>query len=108
MNVLLRTNWRSWTFPLAAVPICFLDITWFSGCRCWYGAWENCQAAAALIVVGLVGLRFVGAWLFAERNTGWKHDLAVLVASPFLVRAAFAVARLALPADLRVHPEGGE
>jgi hypothetical protein len=108
MNLLHRTSWRFWTYLLAAIPICFLDITWFTGCRCWYGAWENYQVAAALLVVGLVGMRFAGAWLFAEQNSGWKYYVAVLIASPFLVRAAFAIAKLALPADLQVHPGGGE
>ena len=75
----------------------------FNGCRCWYGAWERSQASASLLVVGLVGLRFLGAWLFAEQNSGWKHYLITLAASPFLVMAAFAVARLALPPDLQSH-----
>src|SRR5262249_17525010 len=84
MNLLHRTTWRFWAFPLAAIPIFFFDVTWFNGCRCWYGAWENYQAAASVFVIGLVSLRFTGAWLFAEQNSGWKYYLAVLIASPFL------------------------
>jgi hypothetical protein len=104
MGVLNRTSWRIWIFPLVAIPIGFLDIILFNGCGCWFGAWENYQAAASLSVIGLVGLRFVGAWLSAEQNGGWKYYLIILASSPFLVMAAFAIARLALPPDLRAHP----
>jgi hypothetical protein len=46
----------------------------------------------------------MGAWLFAEHNGGWKYYIAVLISSPLLVQAAFAIARLGLPADLQAHP----
>jgi hypothetical protein len=48
----------------------------------------------------------MGAWLFAEKNNGWKYYIAVLISSPFLVQVAFAIARLGLPADMQSHPAG--
>lgn len=90
--------------PVVAIPIFLLDVGWFTGCRCWYGAWENSQGDAAILVIGLVTLRFAGAWIFAEQNNGWKYHLGVLAASPFLVQGIFGVAKLWLPPDLRIHP----
>ena len=59
---------------------------------------------ASLVVVGLVALRFVGAWMFKEQSSGWKYYLIVLIASPFLVQGIFAIARLAFPKDLQGYP----
>lgn len=101
MNLLHRTSWRLWMFPLVAIPTSLLDATLFRACRCWHGDWELYQSLVAQLVIGLVGLRFLGAWVFGEQNNGWKYYFATLAASPFLIWAAFRVASLALPADLQ-------
>lgn len=106
MSTLRRSNWRLGIFVLAAVPVFIFDIGWFSPCRCWYGAWDRFQGNAALLVLGLIALRFVAAWVFKEHNSGWKYYLALLIGSPFIVTAVFMVAKLVLPPELRVHPTG--
>jgi hypothetical protein len=104
MILLRRTNWPIWALLVFGIPIALADLTWFRGCQCWYGAWENYKAATALGIVGFVAIRFVGAWVFKEQNNGWKYYLFLLGISPLVVEIVFFIAKLALPADLLVHP----
>jgi hypothetical protein len=104
MNILHRTNWRFWIFLLVAIPVVLFSLNHFSPYRAWYGAWDAFQQEASLAVVGLIALRFLGAWIFKEQNNGWKYYLGILITSPFLVQGAFAIAKLAFPKDLQGYP----
>lgn len=100
-----RTNWKFDYAAICLAAVFLFDMTYFSGCRCWFGAWERMQRQAALYVVGFIAVRFVMAWLFKERNEGWKAYLALAVSSPAIIILAFSVASLFLPAELRLHSE---
>jgi hypothetical protein len=104
MTIPHRTTWHFWIFLLVAIPVALFSLNHFSPYRAWYGAWDAYQQFASLIIIGLVALRFVGAWIFKEQNSGWKYYLIVLIASPFLVQSIFALARLAFPKELEGYP----
>ena len=106
VNRLSRSNWRLDLLGLAGVGVTAFDLHHFVGCRCWLGQWVRFQGTVALLLVALIVGRFLVAWIAGERNNGWKYYLAVLVASPLLVKGAFALASLALPPDLRFHAVG--
>lgn len=97
-----RSIWRLGAFLAVVAAVFTFDCDYFLPCRCWYGAWERYQGNAAVLVLALVGLRYLTAWAIGERNDGWKHYMVTLIASPLLVQTAFDIAKLALPADLRV------
>ena len=100
-----RTNWKLGYAALCLAAVFAFDVTYFNGCRCWFGAWERMQRQAAIYVLAIIAVRFVLAWLFKEKNEGWKAYLVFAVVSPFVVTATFAVASMFLPAELRVHSE---
>lgn len=104
MRTLRRSNWRIDALIVASIAVFMFDLTQFNGCRCWFGIWERLQGLCAGIILAIVVARFVGAWIFEEKNSGWKYYIVLLISSPFIVRAVFALASLALPAELRVHP----
>jgi hypothetical protein len=66
--------------------------------------WDASQQIASLVVVGLIALRFIGAWMFKEQSSGWKYYLIILIASPFQVQGIFGIARCAFPKDLQGYP----
>jgi hypothetical protein len=104
VNTSRGSNWRIGILLIAVLPVILLDMLLFTPCRCWYGAWVFYQGVAALVVQSLIALRFAAAWVLKEHNHGWKYYVALWIGSPFLVAVVFAAAKLALPADLRVHP----
>ena len=107
MNRTRRSNWRLDLLAFSAIGVLAFNRFEFVGCRCWYGQWERFEGLAADTLVALVVIRFLAAWLAAEKNDGWKYYIVLLLTCPFLVQIAFAIARLALPPELRVHPQEG-
>ena len=96
-----RSNWRLDLLGLAIAAVMAFNLVYFNGVRSWYGAWVRMQGDAASIVVGIVAIRFLLAWVFGEKNEGWKVYLVFILLSPFIISGAFVVARQFLPTDLR-------
>lgn len=74
--------------------------TLFIGCRCWFGAWDRMKMDACLIVIALVIVRTVLAWIFKEKNQGWKAYCVTLLLSPVLIELLFGIASSFLSFDL--------
>lgn len=91
MTIPHRTTWRFGLYLLTAAQVLFFDTIYFGSFACRYDALERGQTLVASIVILLVGLRFVGARIFQEKNVGWVYYLGILIASPFLVRVTFAI-----------------
>jgi hypothetical protein len=96
-----RSNWRLDLLGVAVAAVVAFNLAYFNGVRSWHGAWVRMQGDAASIVIAIVAIRFLIAWIFAEKSEGWKVYLILLLLSPFLVSGAFVIARQFLPPDLR-------
>src|SRR5216117_3176868 len=53
MNILRRSSWRFDLLAVAFIWVFMFDLTQFTGCRCWYGAWDRFQGTAAELVLGI-------------------------------------------------------
>jgi hypothetical protein len=54
--------------------------------------WYQAQAWAGVAFVGIVLVRMLIAGISGERNHGWKIYLALILLSPFWIRALFTLA----------------
>jgi hypothetical protein len=98
-----RSTWRLDALFVTLIAVLAFNLAYFNGCRCWYGSWTRMQGDAALIILGLIVVRFIAAWIFAEKNNGWVIYVYMLLLSPILVTAAFAIAFQFLPKELQLH-----
>jgi hypothetical protein len=98
-----RTNWKFGYAIICLFAVFAFDVMYFNDCRCWFGAWERMQRQVAMYVLGFIAARFIVAWLFKEKNEGWKAYLVFAVLSPLVVTIAFGVVSLFLPPELRSH-----
>ena len=55
---------------------------------------------AAFTITAIVLLRSALAWVFKEKNNGWKAYCAVLLLSPILIELSFGIASGFLPFEL--------
>jgi hypothetical protein len=94
-----RTSWNLGYLILSAIIAFVLINILFVGCRCWLGSWDRMKMEAGLIVIAIVLFRWMMAWIFKEKNNGWKAYCVILLLSPALIEISFGIASSFLPFD---------
>lgn len=94
-----RTSWKLIYILLsAAVVFVFANIE-FIGVRSWTGSWDRMKLNTAMLVIAIVLVRYILAWIFKEKNNGWKAYCLLLLLSPILIEISFGIASTFLPPD---------
>jgi hypothetical protein len=56
-----------------------------------------------MLVLAFILMRFLLAWVFKEKNDGWKYYLGLLAVSPFIVSGLYWIAESGLDSDMFTH-----